>query len=217
MDKKKILLVDDSPSDRELCTLMYEKNHYHVYALSSGRKCFEMIELEKPDVVLLDVVLPGEDGNEILTEIRKKYSAVDLPVIMVTAKSDASDVIQSLNLGANDYISKPVAFDVAIKRIETQIQISNLTKQMGRLKELEGIKAIIATYNHEINNPLTIAIGKLDLIRSKQDVDQNIDEVEKALWRINGIIKKARELIRAKSIEMEAYDSQSNMVKLSDE
>ncbi len=215
MQAKKILIIDDSQVDRELEAMMLEKNGFIVSALSSGRKCLDIIDLDKPDLILLDIVLPDEDGNEILKKIRLKFSPIELPVIMVTGNTDAQDVVQSLNLGANDYISKPVEYDVAIKRIQTHLKISELSEQMGKLKELEAIKAMIATYSHEINNPLTVALGKLDFIKANKNIEENIGEVEKSLWRIVEIIRKTKKLLNAKEIELEPYDDHSSMVKIS--
>lgn len=216
MQAKKILIIDDSQIDRELATMMLEKNGFIVNALSSGRKCHDIIDLDRPDLILLDVVLPGEDGNEILVGLRKKFSPIELPIIMVTGNTDAKDVVQSLNLGANDYISKPVEYDVAIKRIQTHLKISELSEQMGKLKELEAIKAMIATYSHEINNPLTVALGKLDFLKANENVEENISEIEKSLWRIVEIIRKTKTLLSAKEIELESYDDHSSMVKINE-
>lgn len=212
--KKKILIIDDSPIDREMATMMLKKNGFDVASLSSGKKCFEMIEMDRPDIILLDVMIPDENGNDTLRKLRDRFSAVELPIIMVTSNTEATDVIHSLNLGANDYITKPVEYDVAIKRIETHLKISELSHEMSRLKELEAVKAIVATYNHEINNPLTIAIGKLDLIRINKNSEENIKEAEKALWRISDIIKKIQKLLQAQSIDYEEYDKHCDMLNL---
>lgn len=212
--KKKILIIDDSPIDREMATMMLKKNGFDVASLSSGKKCFEMIEMDRPDIILLDVMIPDENGNDTLRKLRDRFSAVELPIIMVTSNTEATDVIHSLNLGANDYITKPVEYDVAIKRIETHLKISELSHEMSRLKELEAVKAIVATYNHEINNPLTIAIGKLDLIRINQNAEENLKEAEKALWRISDIIKKIQKILQAQAINYEEYDKHCDMLNL---
>lgn len=212
--QKKIMLIEDSVSAKTLATRVLEKNGFAVTSLASGIHCLNEIQKENPDIILLDVINPEENGNETLKKIRDNYSAVDLPIIMVTSNADASDIILSLNLGANDYITKPVDFNVAVKRIETHLKIKELSHKMGRLKELEAMKAIVATYNHEINNPLTIAIGKLDLIRINQNAEENLKEAEKALWRISDIIKKIQKLLQAQSVDYEEYDKHCDMLNI---
>ncbi len=212
--KKKVLIIDDSLLDREMSTMMLKKNGFVVSSLSSGKKCFELIEMNRPDIILLDVMIPDENGNDTLKKIRERFSAVEMPIIMVTSNTEAIDIIHSLNFGANDYITKPVEFDVAIKRIETHLKISELSHEMSRLKELEAVKAIVATYNHEINNPLTIAIGNLDLIKNNQNAVENLKEAEKALWRISDIIKKIQKVLQTKSIDYEEYDKHCYMLNI---
>lgn len=88
-EKPKILVIDDSEVDRELSTLMLEENGFAVVALNQANQCMEAIANEKPNLVLLDIMMPGVDGNQALQQIRQKYSQVELPVIMATSKSDA--------------------------------------------------------------------------------------------------------------------------------
>ncbi len=103
-EKPKILIIDDSEADVELSMMMLEKSGYRVASLTAVSSCIDVINSEKPDLVLLDIMMPAVSGNQLLVEIRTRFSQIELPVIMVTAKSDASDVIESLDLGANYFI-----------------------------------------------------------------------------------------------------------------
>jgi len=211
---QKILIVDDSKVDRELATLVCEQNGYCVKALESITSIIETIELEKPDIILLDVIMPKVNGNELLKIIRSKWSQIELPVIMITSKSEAEDVIESLKLGANDYIQKPVEFDVALRRIESHLTIVEMSKRMNQLKEIDAIHSVIATYNHELNNPLTIAIGHLDFFKEKYKEEPDIQTIETALWRIAEIVKKTKSILTNKNFEFEEYTPKAKILNL---
>lgn len=209
----KILIVDDSQLDCELLNMVLEKK-YLTHTLLSGKSCIETIEVEKPDIVLLDVIMPDINGIQLLIAIRKKWSQIELPVIMITANSEADDVANALELGANDYITKPVDFVVAIKRIETHLLIASSSKEMAHFKELSTINSMIATYNHEIRNPLAIAIYALDDLKESCSTLQSFKKLETALWRISDVIKKTGKILKNGNVEHEEYTSGIDMIKL---
>lgn len=102
--RNKVLLVDDDDKLRNLVTEYLEGFGFQVVALPDGRKVLQALETESPDIVILDIMLPGQDGLDILRAIRLKF---EVPVIMLTAKGDDADRIVGLELGADDYIPKP--------------------------------------------------------------------------------------------------------------
>lgn len=102
--RNKVLLVDDDDKLRNLVTEYLEGFGFQVVALPDGRKVLQALETESPDIVILDIILPGQDGLDILRAIRLKF---EVPVIMLTAKGDDADRIVGLELGADDYIPKP--------------------------------------------------------------------------------------------------------------
>lgn len=212
MNLKTIMIVDDSDFDRELLLkALLRKGNFKIIEAGSGEQCLELLKTQKVDIILMDIMMPGEFGTQILIKIRERFNPIELPIIMVTAMADASDVIGCFHIGANDYITKPVNFDIAISRISTHLLLSDVSREMTRLKELEALNAMITTYNHEINNPLTIALGSIN-----EDISinqKNIDTLRKSLWRIAEIVKKIRE-VTEKKIEYESYTGTSKMVKI---
>jgi CheY-like chemotaxis protein len=209
----KVLIVDDSDFDRNLLTIVFKSKGFQVSGVDCGSKCFEEIEKSKPDIVLLDIMMPEMNGQDVLHEIRKKYNSIELPDIMVTSKSDASDIVELLCLGANDYIVKPVDFEIALMRIMTQVKIGILSKEMSRLKEIEAIGAMIATYNHEINNPLSVAFGCLKSYAKNKD-EETFEKLDRALWRIAEIVKRIDGVMNSNKINYENYAHVSKMVKI---
>jgi diguanylate cyclase (GGDEF)-like protein len=117
----RILIVDDLADNRAILLRRFQRQGFEVFEADSGLKALELIGSQEFDLVLLDVMMPGLDGNETLRRIRSQKSPSMLPVVMVTGKTESEDIIKSLDLGANDYVTKPVDFAVALARAKTQI------------------------------------------------------------------------------------------------
>ncbi|MBE3595620.1 MAG: response regulator transcription factor [Hydrogenibacillus sp.] len=113
---KKILVVDDEPSIITLLSFNLEKAGYDVIASQDGREALRIIETEAPDLVLLDLMLPGLDGMDILKHMRSRN--IIIPVMMVTARDEEFDKVLGLELGADDYITKPFRIREVLARIK---------------------------------------------------------------------------------------------------
>lgn len=120
-DRQKILLVDDDPNIAHLVQLYLEKEEYDVLHASRGDDAVFMWQREQPDLVLLDVMLPGLDGWEVLKSIRKGGST---PVIMLTAKDETFDKVLGLELGADDYVTKPFDVKELVARVKAVLRRS---------------------------------------------------------------------------------------------
>ena len=116
-----LLVVDDEPLNRDVLQRRLERVGYRVLTADSGPAALAIAAAQRVDLVLLDVMMPGMDGIETLRQLRQSRSVSELPVIMVTAKDSTEDVVEALDAGANDYITKPVDFAVAQARIRTQL------------------------------------------------------------------------------------------------
>jgi diguanylate cyclase (GGDEF)-like protein len=119
--RPRLLIVDDISDNRNILMRRFERRGFDVVEAESGLVAIELIEKGSFDAVLLDVMMPGIDGIETLKRIRSRRSASALPVIMVTAKSESGNIVDALEQGANDYVTKPVDFAVALARVNTQI------------------------------------------------------------------------------------------------
>ncbi len=132
----KVLVVEDDQGIQEFLRELLLDNGFAAEVASDGVQALSLIKKSQPDLVLLDLGLPNLAGEAVCLEIRKKYP--DLPIIILTAKDDVSDVVRGLNLGADDYITKPFVADELIARIK------------ARLRHSDEVKLIIADL--ELNN-----------------------------------------------------------------
>jgi diguanylate cyclase (GGDEF)-like protein len=128
--RPRLLIVDDIGDNRDILMRRFERRGFDVVEADSGLVAIELIEKSSFDLVLLDVMMPGIDGLETLKRIRSRRSASALPVIMVTAKSESGNIVDALELGANDYVTKPVDFAVALARVNTQISRRRAEQQV---------------------------------------------------------------------------------------
>ncbi|MGI5844985.1 MAG: EAL domain-containing protein [Candidatus Xenobium sp.] len=134
-DPGRILVVDDQGVDRLLMEHYLEDNGFNPTSVASCEEALEKIANEEFDLVLLDIIMPGMGGLELLRILREKYTLTELPVIMATSKSESSDVIEALELGANDYITKPVDIPVAIARLRTHMHLRRMDRQLRESEE----------------------------------------------------------------------------------
>jgi len=129
-----VLVVDDDENNRDLLTRRLRRLGYEVVMAHDGESALDIIGRTPFDVILLDVMMPGIDGFEVLRRIRATRPATDLPVIMATAKDHSEDVVHALGLGANDYVTKPLDFPVVSARIQTQVSLKRAVEQVRQLK-----------------------------------------------------------------------------------
>ena len=121
VSKGSLLIVDDNEMNRDMLSRRLQRKGFFTKVAEHGRQALEMIAVESFDVILLDIMMPEINGIEILKILRKDYTMAELPVIMVSAKDQSKDIVEALNLGANDYVTKPIDFPVALARIHTQL------------------------------------------------------------------------------------------------
>src|SRR5262245_60411937 len=133
-----LLVVDDNEMNRDMLARRLARRGYTVAVAADGQQALQMLEAQQFDLILLDIMMPGISGLDVLKILRERYSVADLPVIMATAKDQGEDIVEALTLGANDYVTKPLDFPVVLARTETQLSLKRANEEVRRLaKELE--------------------------------------------------------------------------------
>ena len=133
MSKETILIVDDEEDILELLRYNLKSEGYVVLAAQSGEQAIKVAKQSQPDLMVLDLMLPGIDGLEVTRYLRSNATTMEMPIVMLTAKGEESDVVTGLELGANDYISKPFSPKVLIARIRAILR--RRSKDAGGDKE----------------------------------------------------------------------------------
>ncbi len=136
-----VLVVDDEPNIQELARLYLEKDGYKVELASTGEEAIRKLELIRPSLVVLDIMLPDIDGFEVCREIRKKS---DVPVLMLTARKDDIDKILGLELGADDYLTKPFNPRELVARVKAILRRYAAGQRPGKLIEAGNLQIDLA-------------------------------------------------------------------------
>jgi len=130
-----LLVVDDEEANRDMLARRLQRAGYRVEVAESGPQALELLDRRPFDLVLLDIMMPGMSGIELLRLLRATDSPDELPVIMVSALNDSAQIVEALNLGANDYVTKPVDFLVARARIESQLTRKRAEEALRKSEE----------------------------------------------------------------------------------
>ena len=146
MNDKKILIVDDDSNICELLRLYLEKDGFSTIIASDGEEAVRFAETEKPDLMLLDIMLPKMDGWQVCREIRKTS---ELPIIMLTAKGETFDKVLGLELGADDYVSKPFDTKEVVARVKAVLRRTT-TYTNRDVKEVRFDNLVINLTNYEL-------------------------------------------------------------------
>ncbi len=131
----RLLVVDDDENNRDMLSRRLQRRGFDVAVAVDGPQALGAIAREAFDLVLLDIEMPGMSGFEVLRQLRKTQGAMQLPVIMATARGDRADIVEALSLGANDHVTKPLDFPVVLARVETQLSHK---RAVDRIRLLEA-------------------------------------------------------------------------------
>jgi two-component system sensor histidine kinase/response regulator len=165
LKETKVLIVDDTPANLDVLWKTLEPRGYKVQIAPSGEIALKILEKTPyPDLILLDVMMPGIDGYETCRRMKMDQSICDIPVIFLTAKNQAEDIVQGFEVGGVDYVTKPFRQEEVFARVETHINIRRLKKNLElknqELKELNDLKnKFIGMAAHDLRNPLATIEG----------------------------------------------------------
>jgi len=164
MPKEKILVVDDEQDLVKLVRFNLEKDGYKVISAFNGEDALFLARKERPDLIVLDLMLPGIDGLEVCKKLKADTELVNIAVIMLTAKGEESDITLGLKLGADDYMTKPFSPKELVARVQAVLRRAKISSTTKDYIEIEGLKIDVNKHEVTIKNevvPLTLTEFKL--------------------------------------------------------
>ncbi len=201
LSQKKILIVDDSSTNLKLLHHILLNNRFQVISAENGYDCIQATVNHKPDLVLLDIMMPDIDGIEVCRRLRNDSRVSHLPIIFVTAATDDMTLSRAFDAGGSDYIRKPVNRVELLKRIQAAFVHEALMLKNQEEQKLRSVLSLSGTICHEINQPLQYISGvsqllMLDLeksspsyemvVKMKTQVDR-LGEITRKLMKINKV------------------------------
>ena len=167
--KNLILVVDDNINNIKILSDVMQMQGHHVCVASNGENALKQLKTISPDLILLDIMMPGIDGFEICRRLKASEKTKDIPVIFMTALTDTADKIKAFKLGAVDYITKPFQQEEIVARVNVQLKLRNLNRELQlsqfKLMQAEKISSLgqlVAGIAHEVKNPVGFIAGNLE-------------------------------------------------------
>ena len=225
--KGNILIVDDVQANLVLLSNMLKEQGYKVRSVVNGKMAIMTTKAAPPDLILLDITMPGMDGYEVCEHLKADEQTADIPILFISALDKTQGKVRAFAAGGVDYITKPFQIEEVLARVETHLALRRLQKQLEetndelaqRLQELEQANAELKASNaeldafahtvaHDLKNPLGGMIGYAELLLSRcaDQVDKSsyevMDALVKAGWRMSNIIKELLLLARLRGEEL---------------
>lgn len=171
-ENSRILIVDDLESNRKVIRRRLEKQGYKVEEAASGEEALKMINRSAPDLVLLDYMMPGMSGADVFRILRKEWKLTNLPVIMLTARTEADTQAAALRAGIDDYVTKPINISVLDARIQTQLQKYRAEDALRNANQTLGNRAAIQALSM---SELEQELRREFILRQKRAEDEEED------------------------------------------
>ena len=187
MDKTKILIVDDEPINLEFFDVMLTKLGFDVVMAEDGEQALEQIRLYRPDLVILDNIMPKLSGWEVTRIVKNDEEfedCKDIPIIMFSAMDDVKDKVEGFELGVEDYITKPFNFSEVFARIKAVLHSRELSKQVlqkeRRIAQIDSLNQSLIFFTEHLRKPV------LDLVKNAQKLDKsNPEDVSRFVDRVS--------------------------------
>jgi two-component system, sensor histidine kinase and response regulator len=176
---RSILVIDDEPDNFDVIETLLSQQNYELHYAASGQEAIDSLDIYQPDLILLDVMMPGIDGISVCRQIKAVAKWQAIPIIMVTALDSKSDLARCLNAGADDFISKPINALELRARVHSMLRIKQQYDDLQSLLKLR--EDMVQMLIHDLRNPLTGILLNLELLRSpdypKEKHPYKIDQI----------------------------------------
>lgn len=217
VNPERIVLVEDSPSQAALIEDLLLENGYAVDVCVTGEDGLERIRASRPSLALLDVQLPGMDGFHVCRAIRDDPATFDLPVIMLTTRTEVPSVLEGLTVGADDYVGKSEDTRTLLARIRRLLDRTREFKRLSSQDRLSLLRKASDTLSHGIKNPLQVVFLSLEVLKADAPdtavFGRTVEELDRHLARIVRLLKNVERVSR---IASDTFIARDQMLDLED-
>lgn len=212
--KQLILIVDDEEDNVLLLEKRLRASGFDTITARDGDEALEQTFKYMPSLILLDIMMPKKDGYEVLSILRNNEKTREIPVILLTAKSETPDKVKGLELGAEDYVTKPFDFKELLARINSHLEIKKEYEEKIKVEKLVALSTMMMGVAHEVRNPLVVIGGFAKKLLSMTDINDPrypyIAAIEKEVTRLEKMIKdiyefKTLQIKRAESVNLNTF------------
>jgi len=204
----KILIVDDTVETVKLLKNIFRSNGYDTCEAYDGEEGLKKVEEYRPDLIILDITMPKLDGTEVCRRLKTDEDTKHIPIAMLTGKSEVADKIKGLDIGADDYITKPFHYKEVLARIKSLLAKKAAEERLVEEQKLLALEHMIDEVSHEIINPLVSVGGFARRVhKSLPEGSQNKKYMEIILQNVTALEKMVKELAELKSATLSYFEA----------
>lgn len=187
-----VLIVDDVPANLKVLGEILKGEGYKVRPVTSGTLALQVVEKEKPDLILLDIMMPNMNGYEVCNKLKENPLLNDIPVIFISALNDINDIVKAFTSGGVDYITKPFQAEEVIARVSTHLKISQQKQELHRLNmDKDSFISILA---HDLKSPFNALLGITELL-AENIRTYDINKIEHLINTLNNSVQTTYSLL----------------------
>lgn len=206
-----ILVVDDNEMNVDLLVNILERYHFKIYTATRGQEALEIVEKHLPEIVLLDINMPGMSGYEVCRQMKANEASKDIPVMFISALDDMDNVLEGFEAGGVDYITKPFKYREVIARVKTQVTLSRQKRQIEKMREREHQhyesmdklrRQFIGSATHDLKNPLFVISGYADMLEMSPDIGSDtqllgfVHSIQRGVEKMSGLVHDILDLLQ---------------------
>lgn len=196
-----VLVVDDDPDIRSIVASLVTLDGNTAVEAIDGKDAIDKLTHTLPDLVILDLMMPGATGEDVCTFLRRREGGSLVPVIMLTARDSLHDKVAGLTLGADDYLTKPFHYEELQARMRAQLRIRDLQQQLLRSERKHAISQLAGTAAHQLGQPLSAIILNCRLLELLPPDDERYKQ---ALSALTSDAKRMADIVKALSLAEDA-------------
>lgn len=204
----RILVVDDDPANLFLMKQLLVARGFSVVTIGDAHQVMDRLCADPPDMILLDIMMPGKDGITLLREMKSLPETDSIPVIMVTARAGSEMLATALAAGASDYVRKPVDTVELMARIDGVLKLKQYADELRRLDQLRVVREMVGTVCHNFNQPITALRTYLNILNQhvsgerEADLSDLLEKMDLTMNELVALIEKLRGITRYKSVDV---------------